>query len=253
MILHRLTPGSAAALAGGLLLLAVPAAPAQPTADSVKANPSYSSAGPVSAGPLSGYSGAYGTPRVSSPYTYNRYYYGPSTIEAYSPVIEVPSSVFMTSINYPGQYGGITMGVPAYRYVTRPDGMNYYGVPADFVESPRDVTITPAVPVTAPLEAKERAHLNVLVPSDATLWIQGQEMDQTGSFREFVSPPLVASQRYTYEVQARWNVNGKDVTQTRKVPIRAGERVDVDFTNPPRAPEDTGTSTLRARPLPTPP
>ncbi len=100
---HRWTLGGAAALAGGLLLLVAGPAPAQPTADSVKGNPAPSSAGPLSAGPLSGYTGAYGTPRVISPYSYRRYYYGPSTIEAYSPVIEAPPSVFMTSINYPGQ------------------------------------------------------------------------------------------------------------------------------------------------------
>jgi uncharacterized protein (TIGR03000 family) len=253
MNLHRLTRGGAAALTAGLLLAAVPATPAQPTLDSVKSNPSYTAAGPVSAGPLAGYSGAYGTPRMVSsygyPYTFGRYYYGPSTIQSYSPVIEAPSSVFMTSINYPGQYGSITMGVPAYRYIARPDGMNYYGVPSSVLESPRDVDITAVRPVatqTAP--AGETATVNVLVPSDATVWLQGQEMSETGSYRQFVSPPLTAGQRYRYQVQASWRENGRDVTQTRSVPIRAGQRVDVDFTQPQPAPERT--STLRARPLP---
>ncbi|HJT78393.1 MAG TPA: TIGR03000 domain-containing protein [Gemmataceae bacterium] len=272
MILHRFTLGVVAALAGGLLLAGP--APAQLTASSARSTPSYTSAGPVAAGPLAGYSGKYPDPVVTpyarygypgygyGGYMAGNYYYGPSTIGAYSPVVEVPSSVFMTSINYPGQYGLITMGVPAYRYVTRPDGFNYYGIPSAVVQSPRDVTITPVVPAgAAALTAKEPAHLNVQLPSEASLWIQGQEMNETGGFREFVSPPLTPGQRYTYEVQARWNENGKAVTQTRTVPIRAGQRVDVDFTNPPPAPEGTatmrsagpGSATMRAHPLAPPP
>ena len=55
----RQAGGAAAALAGSLLVLAAPAL-AQPGPDS-PASP-YTSAGPVAAGPLSGYTGMYATP-----------------------------------------------------------------------------------------------------------------------------------------------------------------------------------------------
>ncbi len=255
MSAHRWTLGGAAALVGGLLLVAAGPAPAQPALEGVMGNPWATHAGPVAAGPLPGYAGAYGTTWYASPYAYGRYYHyydGPSTAQAYSPLIEAPSSVFMTSINYPGQYGSITIGVPAYRYITRPDGMSFYRVPSGLVELPRDVEITPARPVTTETApAGEPVHLNVLVPSEASLWIEGQPMtNQSGSFREFVSPPLTPGVNYTYTVRASWQEDGREVSQTRSVPVHAGERHDVDFTNPEPAPDTSRTSALRARRLP---
>ena len=55
----------------------------------------------------------------------------------------------------------------------------------------------------------------------------------TGAVREFHPPPLTPGKRYTYEIRARWTENGREVTQTRNVPVTAG-RVNVGFRSRPR-------------------
>jgi uncharacterized protein (TIGR03000 family) len=238
--------GAAAGLAAGLLALAAPAL-GQPEPGSPSSP--YTSAGPVGAGPLSGYTGQFATPvpprAAVGPY---RYAYSRSVYDVYSPVYEGPSPVIMTSINYPGVYGSFMASVPAVTYNVRPSAGGFYTVGATDVLGPRQVTISGTAPTAeTPVPAGESARVNVLVPSDATLTIQGQRMTQTGSYREFVSPPLVRGQDYTYTLRATWNDNGREASQERTVHVGAGSRVEVDLMNAPR--EEKG-STLRTRPLP---
>jgi uncharacterized protein (TIGR03000 family) len=245
MVRFRIAGSAAGVLASSLLALAAPAL-AQPGPDSPSSP--YTSAGPVAAGPLSGYTGMFPTPvpprSVVGSY---RYAYSPTVWSVYSPVYEYPSPIMLTSINYPGVYGSYMASVPAVAYNQRPSAGGYYTVRTSEVLGPRQVTIsdTAAVAPTAP--ATEAARVNVLVPSDAVLTIQGQRMSQTGSYREFVSPPLVPGHDYTYTIRAAWNANGSDVSQERTVHVAAGSRVEVDMRNAPR--EETG-STLRTRPMP---
>ena len=237
--------GAAAALAGGMLVLAATAL-AQPEPGSPSSP--YTSAGPVGAGPLAGYTGRFATPvpprAAIGPY---RYAYSPSVYEAYSPVYEGPAPIIMTSINYPGVYGSFMASVPAVTYNVRPSAGGFYTVGATDVLGPRQVTISGTAPAGETPPPGEVARVNVLVPSDAVLTIQGQRMTQTGSYREFVSPRLVPGQDYTYTLRATWNDNGREASQERTVHVTAGSRVDVDLMNAPR--EETG-STLRTRPLP---
>jgi uncharacterized protein (TIGR03000 family) len=74
-----------------------------------------------------------------------------------------------------------------------------------------------------------RAYLTVSVPADAEIWIEGTRTTSTGSVREYQSPPLAPGARYTYNVRARWNENGREVIQTQQVEITAGTRVNVQF------------------------
>jgi uncharacterized protein (TIGR03000 family) len=235
---------AAAALAGGLLVLAAPAL-AQP--DPGSPSPPFTTAGPVSAGPLSGYTGRFATPvpprAAVGPY---RYAYSPTVYEAYSPVYEGPSPIVMTSINYPGVYGSFMASVPAVTYNVRPSAGGFYTVGDTAVLGPRQVTIS-GTARAGETAAGEPARVNVLVPSEATLTIQGQRMTQTGSYREFVSPPLVPGQDYTYTLRATWNENGREASAERAVHVAAGSRIDVDLTTAPRS--ETG-STLRTKPLP---
>jgi uncharacterized protein (TIGR03000 family) len=72
--------------------------------------------------------------------------------------------------------------------------------------------------------------LNVRVPPDAQVWIDGQATWQRGSNRQFQSPPLDPNANYTYEVRARWmDQNGREVERTRRVPVHAGERKTLDL------------------------
>jgi uncharacterized protein (TIGR03000 family) len=87
-----------------------------------------------------------------------------------------------------------------------------------------------------------RAQITVSVPVDAEIWFEGSKTTSTGSVREFHSPPLTPGGRYPYEVRARWNENGHEVTQTQKVQVIAGTHVNMHFplqpTNAPTAPSD---------------
>jgi uncharacterized protein (TIGR03000 family) len=264
MVPFRSVLGLAAVLGGSLLLAAAPAN-AQPAPTS-NTSP-YTTAGPVAAGPLSGYTGKFPTPLpvVSAntfrtgvgSYSYfpstgvGTYYYSPTVFEAYSPVIETRSGIFMTTINYPGLYGAYFASVPAVAYNTRPSASNFYTVGETTILPPRTVTITPtlrAVPEPPPTE-ETTARLNVLLPSEATLYIQGVRMDRTGSFREFISPPLVPGEVHTYNLHATWKENGRDVARDELVRVRPGERTDVDLNRgTPREVQEP--STLRTRPLP---
>jgi uncharacterized protein (TIGR03000 family) len=72
----------------------------------------------------------------------------------------------------------------------------------------------------------------VRVPDSAVIWFDGDKRTETGSLREFVTPPLPPGQRYTYEIKAQWVENGREVLQTRKVDIYAGDRLMVNLLTP---------------------
>jgi uncharacterized protein (TIGR03000 family) len=80
------------------------------------------------------------------------------------------------------------------------------------------------------------AEIEVLVPDDAAVWFNDWKGKSTGPVRRFQSPSLTPGQKYEYTVKARWEENGRPVTQTRPAFVTAGARVRVDFF----APADSG-------------
>jgi uncharacterized protein (TIGR03000 family) len=76
------------------------------------------------------------------------------------------------------------------------------------------------------------ANVTVNVPADAQVWFDDNATTSTGGVRQYVSPPLTPGKGYTYEVRARWIDNGKEVTQTQQVEVRAGANVRVTFPAP---------------------
>jgi uncharacterized protein (TIGR03000 family) len=77
--------------------------------------------------------------------------------------------------------------------------------------------------------AAARAHVQVKVPAKARLWFNGKKTVSRGRRRRFHTPPLEPGRKYDYTLRARWKMNGKTVTQTQKVRVRAGAEVDVAF------------------------
>jgi len=65
--------------------------------------------------------------------------------------------------------------------------------------------------------------------STAELFIDGQRTNQTGVLRTFRSPPLDKDKRYTYEIEARWQEDGKPISRLEKVVVEAGQQVRIDF------------------------
>lgn len=69
-----------------------------------------------------------------------------------------------------------------------------------------------------------------LAEDDALLTIEGGATKQTGSTRQFVSPPLEPGVSYTYTLVATWEPNNyTKITRTRTVAVRAGQTVEVDL------------------------
>jgi uncharacterized protein (TIGR03000 family) len=75
-------------------------------------------------------------------------------------------------------------------------------------------------------------HLAIRVPTDAEIFVDGAATRMTGTVRRFVSPALEAGKQYTYEVTARWTEGGREVVQTRRLNVAAGQNLNVDFTQP---------------------
>jgi uncharacterized protein (TIGR03000 family) len=137
-------------------------------------------------------------------YGYSPYYYGDTY--TYSPYYYGDTGSFYDTTPY--YYGS-----PSYDYSTMPaygdmGGSGYaYGSTAD-----------------------NAARVRVMVPPDAKVWFNDRATRQTGSERDFETPALQPGRDFTYDVKAQWrDQNGKEVTQTRHVDVRANSNVTVDF------------------------
>lgn len=134
---------------------------------------------------------------------------------------------YFGGINYREYYGygrghGLaTFPGPLPSYPYGGVGFNYYTFPKRRPPAPNNYELPP------PLD--RAAHLGVHVPADAELWLEGNPTQQTGTFRRFVTPLLEPGERYEYELRARWQQEGKEMEQVKKVVIRAGERISVSF------------------------
>ena len=88
---------------------------------------------------------------------------------------------------------------------------SYYYAPAE--TSPVNNTVT----------------LNLTVPADAKIWIEGSPTAVGGSLRQFVSPPIQPGHDYTYHIQVSWTQDGREVTSKREFPVHAGDVINLSF------------------------
>jgi uncharacterized protein (TIGR03000 family) len=72
----------------------------------------------------------------------------------------------------------------------------------------------------------------VKVPPNAEVWFDQTKTTSSGPVREYRTPSLAPDRRYTYEVRARWEENGSEITQTQKVQFLGGSPVEVSFPTP---------------------
>jgi uncharacterized protein (TIGR03000 family) len=78
--------------------------------------------------------------------------------------------------------------------------------------------------------------IDVIVPAEAELWIEGKKMGQNGEQRKFISPPLEAGRKFSYDFRIRFKDSGREQTKTRSLDVLAGGSYTVDFVNPPKSP-----------------
>jgi uncharacterized protein (TIGR03000 family) len=115
-----------------------------------------------------------------------------------------------------------------YDYYGSPTYYNsYYSAPTYAAPSYDYVNpVTPAAPVN------NTAEMDILLPTaDAQVWVDGNQMSMTGTYRSFVSPPLQPGYSYTYHVAAAWMDNGREVRAERTVPVTAGQVSRLDFSS----------------------
>jgi uncharacterized protein (TIGR03000 family) len=80
-----------------------------------------------------------------------------------------------------------------------------------------------------PAEVDNTAVIDVRLPAGAVIRFGAQKTTSTGPERYFVSPALTPSKEYVYEVTARWHEGAREVTRTRSLSVRAGDRLSIAF------------------------
>lgn len=93
-------------------------------------------------------------------------------------------------------------------------------------EEPQPVARLDTAP---PADRQDRATVEMHVPADAAVWVDGYGVKQTGAVRTLSTPPLRPGETFAYDVRARWTENGAPVEQTQTVVVKAGERSRVAF------------------------
>lgn len=73
------------------------------------------------------------------------------------------------------------------------------------------------------------AVLEVVVPEDARVFVNGKATSSVGTHRRFVSRGLEADFNYTYEVRVEGIVDGETVSKTKTVRVTAGQETKLSF------------------------
>jgi uncharacterized protein (TIGR03000 family) len=73
------------------------------------------------------------------------------------------------------------------------------------------------------------ARLLVEMPADGKLYVDDQLMKTAAERREFNTPVLEKGSTYYYELRVEIVRDGKPVSQTRRILVKAGERIRASF------------------------
>ncbi len=80
--------------------------------------------------------------------------------------------------------------------------------------------------------------LTVHVPADAEVYVNGARTMSRGSLRRYVSRNMLDGLDYTYNVRVVAQVDGRPVTESKQIRVRAGEMANLAFELRP-APAET--------------
>jgi uncharacterized protein (TIGR03000 family) len=180
-------------------------------------------------------------PQVYPPGTYHGYYHEPY------PNYFLRRTPYESRVGPAQSYRGPEYYLPPYRPAYEYSEPTYSPGPTERVSpfpygfAGRDPTQVPEVgPSPAYFPTDNRARVRVLVPADATVWFDGAKTQSTGSVRVYQSPRLSAGDVYTYTIRATWRGNGREVTQSQAVDVRAGTQSDVVFPRRASSPSPPG-------------
>jgi uncharacterized protein (TIGR03000 family) len=146
---------------------------------------------------------------------YNGYWYHyQSSIYGYNPGYYARYDKVLPHGVPPSHFGAYPTGPAAPKYTNTPSGRSFS--PS---QAPNNVTDLPV-------------YIQVRVPANAKVWFDDNETEQTGTLRQFVSPPVTPGSDYTYRIRARWKQGEAEATQSRLITFHAGERISVVFPEP---------------------
>jgi uncharacterized protein (TIGR03000 family) len=166
-------------------------------------------------GGYNNWNGLNGWNNYNNGWGWNNGYGGWRNASNYYPSTYSNSWSYPTSTHYgsnPGYYYG---GQYASSMMPNQQSTSFYSGDQNFQSHPN-------VPETAAL-------ISVHVPHDAKIWFSDHETKEQGMHREFVTPALEKNGTFYYNVRAQWNENGQNMDRTRKVLVRAGDRINIDF------------------------
>jgi len=152
---------------------------------------------------------------------------------------------------YIGNAGGINRGGATGVYIggypsgyQRTDGSGYYiggnippgpspGNPSNSLESfIPPYSEGPLNRLPGRQRPRTAAAFHIRVPAGAEVRFDGQKTQQTGTNREFTTPPLRPWKAYTYRIWVHWMDKGQPVDHLRQVTFYAGDNVNLDFRQP---------------------
>ena len=170
------------------------------------------------------------SPQVYPPGTYHGYYHGPY------PNYFLRRTPYESRVGPAQSYRGPEYYLPPYGPAYEYSEPTYSPGPTERVSpfpygfagrAARQVPEVEASPGYFPTD--NRARVRVRVPQDATVWFGGAKTQSTGLVRDYQSPGLTRGDVYTYTIRATWRENGREVTQSQAVDVRAGMQYDVVF------------------------
>jgi uncharacterized protein (TIGR03000 family) len=88
---------------------------------------------------------------------------------------------------------------------------------------PREEPKRPLAPAAMP------ATIVLAVPAEATVYFDGNRMTSTSTLREYKTPALEPGKDYFYEARIVVDQGGKQMEETKRIVVRAGEKVEVSF------------------------
>lgn len=83
---------------------------------------------------------------------------------------------------------------------------------------------------TSPPTQTSNVRLNVRVPANADVWVQGMKRKQTGTLRQFISRGIPPGTSCSYEIRLQWTPRkGKTKNHTITQQIQSGQELTLDF------------------------
>jgi uncharacterized protein (TIGR03000 family) len=151
------------------------------------------------------------------------------------------SNVFVLGLGFGGWgWGGGYYGGSPYYYGT--NSLSYYydstpivvtGPASQYDSSTGAPTdSTPAPPQANPVDPGEARVTVVLPVADAQVWFNDSPTTTQGQQREYRTTGLESGKTYKYTIRAQWQEGEKTVTQTRIVPVQAGQMSVANFGQP---------------------